>query len=573
VSQSLIAFDTDHIKRYVFGTSKLKEIRGASSILDRLNRIETVQKAESDDFKATKIYAHGGSALFLIDSGKAESLGKAVQKLYHDATRGGASITYAIQPLPDDAPPLPDLMTATTLNADIRMSDVLKMLRIRLRLAKDGQHPHYSQDELQSQKDDLRQDNLADVIALPSHPLLCTCKSCGVNYAEVIVKDPDDTGEPDSRYCRVCKKKRDEDEAVKGSIPGLIRAAQEHKLSNETLWGRILQALSEKDASHRSHYALPVGTDRPEDFNVFRQFAHGKDYLGLIYADANNMGKIFASLPTLQEVHDTAMRVDNAVFDAMAEAVRLHFPVRGDTFPFDILLIGGDDIVIVTPADKALQVAWTLTDKFYEYTDKQHTLSTGVVLAPVKYPFNQSLILVEQTLKAAKKSGTISNGNASSEQEQSRINFMVITGNTSLNYDKIYAGMHRKNGYGKDNEFYATMRPYTSSQLNELLQKLKKGNELRLGRTKLHQLREAILKLDNTRSILLALALLRNWRETERTFIKDMVQELDVRQTKKQQQMGTLFPWFLDGKESSDDHILYRTPLLDFVELYDFVSF
>lgn len=512
VSQSLIAFDTDHIKRYVFGTSKLKEIRGASSILDHLNRIETVRKAESD-FSATKIYANGGSALFIVDSEKAESLGKAVQKLYHDTTRGGASITYAIQPIPDNDSP--DLMKATKLNADVAMSAVLEMLRTRLRLAKDGQHADRSQD-------DLRQDNIADVITFPSHSLLCTCNSCGVNYAEEILKDPDDTDEPEGRYCRVCAKKRNEDQAVKQRIPGLIRAAQEQQVSNQTLWGRILQTLSLKDASNRSRYGLPAWTERPKDFNVFREFAHGKDYLGLIYADANGMGKVFSGLDTLQAVQDTATQVDEAVFNAMGDAVRMHLPVQSGKFPFDILLIGGDDIVVVTPAEKALQVAHTLAEKFYEYTDKKYTLSVGVVHAPVKYPFNQSRILVEQTLKAAKKSGAMSNKNASSNQEQSRINFMVLTGNTSLSYDKTYAEMHRKNGYGIENEFYATMRPYTLSQLNWLLKKLEKGNKMRLGRTKLHQLREAILKLDNTRTILLALALLRNWKETERTFIKDI---------------------------------------------------
>ena len=34
----LVALDTNHIKQYVFATDKLKEIRGASSILDNLNR-------------------------------------------------------------------------------------------------------------------------------------------------------------------------------------------------------------------------------------------------------------------------------------------------------------------------------------------------------------------------------------------------------------------------------------------------------------------------------------------------------------------------------------------------------
>ncbi len=397
MSQSLIAFDTDHIKRYVFGTSKLKEIRGASSILDQLNRVETVRKAESD-FRATKIYANGGSALFLIDSDKAESLGKAVQNLYYDTTGGGASIAYAIQSIPDNDSQ--NLMTATKLNEDVEMSAVLELLRIRLRLAKDGQQVIRS-------KDDSQQENVADIIALPSHSLLCTCNSCGMNYAEKILKDPSDLDEPEGRYCRVCEMKRKENESVTWSIQDLIRTAQKQLVSNQTLWGRILQVLSIKDATGQSLYALPAGTERPKDFNVFREFAHGKEYLGLIYADANGMGKVFSSMDTLQAVQDSATQVDEAVFDAMGDAVRMHLPVQGGKFPFDILLIGGDDIVIVTPADKALQVARTLAEKFNEYTDKKYTLSVGVVLAPVKYPFSQSRMLVEETLKAAKKSGAI----------------------------------------------------------------------------------------------------------------------------------------------------------------------
>jgi hypothetical protein len=540
VSKSLIAFDTDHIKRYVFGTNKLKEIRGASSILDHLNRVETVHEAEAE-FGAAKIYAYGGSALFLVNSDGAEPLGKAVQERYHDRTGGGASITYAIQPIPDND--APDPLTATKLNGDVEMADVLDMLRFRLRLAKDGQ----------------RVDSMN---ALPSHALLCTCNSCGVNYAEEI--DPTDPDEPDGRYCRVCKGKRDKNRDNNREL----REARKIPLSDETLWGRVIHSLGESYLPSTS--SLP---ERPEDFNAFRQFTRGKDYLGLIYADANNMGRIFAGLTTLQEVSDTATQVDRAVFDALAEAVRMYLPVQVGKFPFDILLIGGDDIVIVTPADKALQVARTLAVKFNEYTDKKYTLSIGVVLAPVKYPFGQARMLVEETLKAAKKSGAASNRERSSEQEQPRINFMVLTGNTSLSYDKTYTEMHKKNGYGIDNEFYATMRPYTLPQLDWLLDRLSKGNNLRLGRTKLHQLREAILKLDNTRTILESLALLRNWKETERTFIKDMVRELDKRQTEKQRRMGTLFPWYLDGRESSDGLTIYRTPLLDFVELYDFVSF
>src|SRR5207245_2278957 len=127
------------------------------------------------------------------------------------------------------------------------------------------------------------------------------------------------------------------------------------------------------------------------------------------------------------------------------------------------------------------------------------------------------------------------------------------TGNTSLSYKKQYADLRSKKTPQSDNEFYATMRPYTLTELKWLLDQLELGKRGRLGRTKLHQLREAILQLNRTTTILEALALLRNWKKDERDLIKKMVQKFDTRLTSKQKQMGTLFPWSLDGKESSDD--------------------
>jgi hypothetical protein len=553
VSRSLIAFDTDHIKGYVFGTNRLKEIRGASSILDRLNRDKTVEIAKV--FGAIPIYAHGGSALFIVDSDQAEALGKAVQKLYHEETGGGASITYAIQEVPDYG--AQDIMTAEKLNGNITMADVRKLLGLRLRLAKD------SLQMKMPPEDGAQRDDVLAHVALPSHALLCTCESCGVAYAEDLWRDSDDPDD-EGRYCRVCIGKREEDREVKKRL----RNARKTSLLAKTLWGHILESLGESYLPPK----LPV-PERPKDFNVFREFTHGKEYLGLIYADANGMGKAFDNLETLQEVKDLAERIDNAVFEAMGHAIRTHLPVQGDTFPFDILLVGGDDIVIVTPADKAIQVAHTLAEQFHQFAG-EYTLSIGLVLAPVKYPFSLQHELVEETLKAAKKSGAQQSRHASSNdlQEHSRVNFVVVTGNTSLRYERQYEELHCKSTTHNNNEFYATLRPYTLSNLEWLLDQLKKGNEKRLGRTKLHQLREAILKLNQTTTILESLALLRNWKKDERDFVKQMAQTFDTRLTPQQQRMGTLFPWSLDGKESSDSLTIYRTPLLDFIELYDFVT-
>lgn len=558
MSQSLIALDTNHIKGYVFSTNKLKEIRGASSILDHLNRVQTVTLAESAIFGATRIYANGGSALFLIDSDKAEALGKAVQKLYHEKTGGGASITYAIQPIPDYG--RQDVMTAKQLNGNVTMLQVLKLLRLRLRLAKDSQQTSRSPEE---------HFEAEEYIVAPSHVLLCTCNSCGLAYAEGTWRDLDDPDDPDGRYCRVCLGKREEDRAIKI----MLATARKNPLSDQTLWGRILQTLTKPGPSGIPAYALPVAPKRPKDFNAFRDFSQRKEYLGLIYADANGMGKAIETLETLEEIQRFASHVDNAVFDAMGDAIKTHLPLQRGMFPFDILLIGGDDIVMVAPAEKALQVACTLTERFHALTDQKYTLSVGVVLAPVTYPFHLQQLMVDDIIKAAKKSGSEKNTSGKSLQEQSRINFVVVTGNTSLSYSHLSANLYReKKGHPYSEKFYATMRPYTLSQLTWLLEQLKAGNEQRLGRTKLHQMREAILKLNCTTTILEALMLLHNWREQERDFMKQMVTQFDTRLTAQQEQRGTLFPWYLNGSESSEKEIIYGTPLLDFIELYDFVS-
>lgn len=551
--KSLVALDTDHIKGYVFGTDKLKEIRGASSILDYLNREEMSRIAHEEDPDSVEVYVNGGSGLFLVDSNITDSFGKRIQQAYREQTAGGATVTYAVQEIPENIKdPWSD-----------NISNTLELLRYRLREKKDWR--------------------FGDHIALPSHVFMRPCDSCGMHYAEV--KDEGEGQDPanqDKRYCRVCFTKRIEDGDVKDSIDNLIKDHSPRKAS--PLWASLITRLG------RINYSLTPSTDRPADFNVFRNFGETKDYIGLIYADANGMGKKLEQIGKLKDLKVFAKEVDTAIYESVCDAIGTYLPVRQLSsqeasersglpkwlFPFDILLLGGDDLVIVTPASVAMDVALTIAKRFHERTNQKHTLSVGVILAPIKYPFGLLQDLAESTLKAAKKEGA--KNQHTSAYEDTILNFLVVAGGTSGDFKDAYKSLHNKKvrvrGYKNDQKFYATLRPYTVEELEYLLDAIREGKKKSLGRTKLHEVREAVLKMNLTTSVGDALAVLRNWRSKQREFVVQRVYTVGGRyqaQHSDSEKPGSMFPrvtfpWFADGVDT------YRTPLLDFVELYDFVT-
>jgi hypothetical protein len=567
VQKSLVAFDTDHIKNYVFGTDKLKEIRGASSLLDRLNRTEMEKAAADLDISINCIYANGGSGLFIVDKDNSREFERRVQQIYREQSKGKASVTCATQNLPKD------VSEANIMTYDLKKDlDLLKY-----RLIENKNSPN-------------------SVLALPSHPFITYCSSCGVEYAEKGSLDPQEVG---IFYCTSCVEKQKEDNRIKNHISRIIRdirlyrAMNVEKVLRLDLWDRILWFLD------REKYDLTrLGVDRPDDFNEFRQFAEAKEYIGLIYADANNMGKIVDTLESPEKRRIFAFEVDKAIHQAMAIAIKQYLPVTDITrdgktvpvFPFDILLLGGDDIVMVTDAAKAMDVALTIATKFRELTDNEQirkltslklSLCVGVVLAPIKYPFGLLQDMAESALRFAKTSAANDREKLKDQKKRetfdgTRINFQVVTGGSHPNFNETYKKTYQKVETWQ--EFHASLRAYKPEDLELLLNAIREGHKLNLGRTKLHQLREAILEKNLTTSVQKGLATLRNWREKQRTYVVGQVYGFGQRRQMQRSDPHNpvsdfprvTFPWFADGTHKGRD--VYRTSLLDFIELYDFVT-
>src|SRR3954464_24322 len=95
----LLVTDTPGIKQFVFGTDTLAEVRGASALLDRLNRDHTEDELRkhlpADACK--KIFANGGAGQFIVHApGRAivEHAINALARFYRDETGGEVRIVW-----------------------------------------------------------------------------------------------------------------------------------------------------------------------------------------------------------------------------------------------------------------------------------------------------------------------------------------------------------------------------------------------------------------------------------------------------------------------------------------------
>lgn len=524
--KSLLAFDTDRIKSYVFATVKLKEIRGASAILDELNRVAMVDTVEK--MEGHKIYANGGSGLFILDSNRAEEARAAVEKLYRQET-GTASITGASVELPSN------------YKDGDNIQPYFQTLGYRLRAAKDSK---------------------PGSAALVTHPYLRFCDSCGTEYAE---EEYTESGET-VLLCTSCVRKRAEDSAIKEAIHRIIKDVVANRpVSKIGLWPTLIPGLAEQN------YKYLEGYDRPDDFETLAKISTPRNYIGLIYADGDSMGRELEKLRSETDFRDFSDTVDSGIYQAVATAVTKHLQPAGNQkfWPFDILMLGGDDLVMVTPADKVLDVGLTIMEQFSNVTGGKR-LSVGIAIAHANYPFGQLRALAENTLKFAKKEGA-KRRQAGQQWKGGLLNFVVVSSANHLEFGEYYnadltgyADVSDAQG-NKPANLFRTLRPYNATNFRKLLDIARSEPISKMPRGKLQQLRQSLFKSKN-QAMIDGLTILFHWHSEKQ---REAIQKIVYEEFNNQPEHGPMFPWYQVGPKSEPQ---FYTPLLDLIEIFNFVS-
>ncbi len=500
----LVSFDTDHIKEYLFATNRLKEIRGASALLawlDERRRKFLLQRYGKDDL----IYSAGGGASVLLESSvQADQLIAEVERDFRRHTHSAAITGAWLQPC--------ELFSHEQIRKDE------KKFGARMKLA--------------AGKLNMRKIQKAELHALPVQPYFRLCNACGQHPAT-----------KRSRYdstellCRSCERKRFWGE--RGRLRFFQRfAIYIEKERHETAWN-----------------------DRfiPSDLGDIGDLSLPKGYVGYLTLDGNNIGKQLESLVKKEQCRffseELAKLTKEITFDALYEHTRHHT----GTVPFEIVLIGGDDIKLFTAADIAVPVAEYILQEFEKRSEKilnkKCTMSAGVVLCHSNFPIPALVDIGEELLKNAKRHC------AEHKYAQSAIDYEVITSSAA---DLDIARAHVPHN-----------KPYTLSKIKQLLDFARRLRDQQIPQTQLqmvydacHRSRVMETRVEGTMALLHTLGRLR--QREQREVLKRFLIEFSEADVAK----ATHWPWIMVHKEKEQPDMpqKLKTALIDLIDLYEFTK-
>lgn len=523
VDMVLVGLDTDQVKSYVFATARLKEIRGASSILDELNEIEIPKVVTEIAGDHRVVYAGGGSALAEVENGdEARRLIQEVERLYRSRTKS-AEIT----------------------------GDWIEMTDLNTSFGKYARRLNFSLRRRKGEK--VRQRTWL------ASPVLKACQSCGQYPASRHVTQPQE-----AFICASCDIKRSRSEQIRNSS-----------------FGSRLQQLLEHARDRGQWQGLTVLNNAPDDFEEIGKSASPEGYIGFIYCDGNRMGELFSELdrdPYRKLSEGLRKTLREATFDALCQHFQELEPKQ--KFPFEIIFIGGDDLVLVVAADKALEIALYLCREFEERTKpvlelaglanqrRRLSLSAAVVLSHASLPIYHLQTIADDLLKSAKRR---SQSIRESHEETGCIDFHLVTASAS----ELPSLMRRADWVHHETgkTLSLTERPYTAEEMAVLISHIRALQATNFPTSKLQMLYESVVERSMTQSIFtwafVAGRAKRSKEPSQNQFTKLMaffdLKRADWKWPWRESELGRFSIPLADKAE------LYATPVIDVAELYEFV--
>jgi CRISPR-associated protein Cmr2 len=297
---------------------------------------------------------------------------------------------------------------------------------------------------------------------------------------------------------------------------------KEHSWENR--WRNFLHQYSDNtDAGHNDKANTKLASDLAE----IGAASTTPRYIGLIYADGNNIGRLMATLKTPQTYHQVSQVLSGVAVESVFTALAHHLTPANGVYPFEILTIGGDDLFIIVPGDKAFDIALAIAQHFeqrltaelrqlvpiqiMQVTDQEKRiryngqdttaqvirnfcpavgLSAGVLIAQENTPFFFLRDLVEELLKSAKN---LAKHNAQNNFFGGAIDFMVLK-SIGMVSDNLRAFRSEALQDFKDSPRRLTARPYTWAEFAGLLASIRALKQANAPRSQLYRIQRVLLR-------------------------------------------------------------------------------
>lgn len=545
----LLKLDSDSIHEYIFSTGKLKQIQGASKLIDDLifNGLPNKMELDQDnDLPRKETIIQGGGNLLVeysfpdtvSDDMIARRMDEHVNMLcdYYEQKTCGATITGAW----------------VKYQQEEYFSRALEELNQKITWKKGIPSPQS---------------------LLPGGSYLKRCESCGKKTCRCFDSDS-------NRFlCFECVIKETESQQNEEYLSK--ENSKQTSNCKTKRWPKCWPEYATNDwqkMDEQEYYQR-----RPASFeDLVKDEKEGEKWLGLIYFDGNGMGETVSAIKQKEKLNKFSCKVDEALNRSVVETLSslFSYPETGKKAPFNVLMLGGDDLVLLIKPKKACQAAEQIIDKFEQYTAKYGfslTASAGIVFFHYKYPISKAIHAGKELLKNAKRHACEENIKkmiAGRELPGSTVDFTLLRDPGSEN-PEVYRKKLRKRvkacSQGLEQP-YLFCRPYEVSAFRELLKKIKdlknlknKGDELSASR--LNRLRQGVLAGRAKAMYTTLHAIVHGTSSQLRKNLKDCLMHGGGRKP-----IDLFEPPYVVEKRKGKDKEIRRTVVLDIADLFPFVE-
>ncbi|AFV12632.1 CRISPR-associated hydrolase of the HD superfamily [Thermacetogenium phaeum DSM 12270] len=413
------------VKEYYLETNRIGEIRGASVLLDDINRKRFFRMFRELPglTGASLIYAGGGHLLAVVPAGKGEMVAGEIERLYREVclTARAVGVSCRVHAA--------ELSDFSSLNR--RLNDEIVDRRSVLIPAWDAEKGDI----------ELYADGSLNVSSFPLPDAGGRwCDSCGIRPAVKQWKYEDE----ERPLCASCLRKQ---------IVG--------QSARKTVFA----------ADYREFWeARGVQADLPAAQEI-SEIADSNEEIAVIYADGNNFGSLFGQCNSLAHLRMLSQFTENAAYTAAFTAIKEHQALL-DNGAVEIIALGGDDAFIIVPAQAALPLAVAIGkcfDRLFKNLSEGKagpTLSVGVIIAGAKTPVRYLFEVAQALLKEAKKRAY--RDLAKGELKEGTLDIAVLASYGAYE-DNIT--VYRSETFCK-NGVKLTLRPYTFTQAENLMKAL-----------------------------------------------------------------------------------------------------